>query len=97
MEPRDDLNVLEESDMDPERTVSDAQQPSGTGQAPAAGSACYVESASTTDVMFDQLDYLAAHVNPYCSSKCKDCARLKQVERWLLLPFRPRATRRRSR
>jgi hypothetical protein len=83
--------------MDSERTVSESEQPGSPGQAPAAPRACYVESASATDVMFDQLDYLAAHVNPYCSPKCKDCARLKQVERWLLLPFRPKARRRRSR
>jgi hypothetical protein len=83
--------------MDPERTASESEQPGSTGQAPAAARTCYVESASTLDIMFDQLDYLAAHVNPYCTPKCKDCARLQQVERWLLLPFRPKARRRPSR
>jgi hypothetical protein len=83
--------------MDPERTVSDPERPGSTGQAPAAPRACYVESGSIMDVMFDQLDYLAHHSSPACSPRCKDCARLKEVQRWLLLPFRPKARRRRSR
>jgi hypothetical protein len=83
--------------MDPERTVSDAQQPGSTGQAPATPRACYVASASTMDVMIEQLDYLAAHACPACPPRCKDCARLEQVRKWLLLPFRPKARRRAAR
>jgi hypothetical protein len=83
--------------MDPERTVSESEQPGRTGQAPAAPRACYVVSASIMDVMLDQLDYLATHASPACSPRCKDCARLEEVQRWLLLPFRPKARRRRSR
>jgi hypothetical protein len=83
--------------MNPERTVSDAQQPGSTGLVPAAPRACYVESASTMDVMFEQLDYLAAHASPACPLRCKDCARLEQVRKWLLLPFRPKARRRPAR
>ena len=42
---------------------------------------CYVEPASTADVMFDQLGYLVAHDSHVCPIGCEDCIRLKQVER----------------
>ena len=89
--------VPEESDVDPERTMTNAQQPGSTGLVPAVPSACYVESASTMDVMLEQLDYLAAHASPACPPRCKDCVRLEQVRKWLLLPFRPKTRRRPAR
>jgi hypothetical protein len=52
---------------------------------------CYVESAPTAEVMFDQLEYLVAHSTlrtlGECSPECVDCGRLQQVRNWLLLPF----------
>ena len=75
--------------MDGDRTMADpAKQPSPTSQAASARSACYVESAAPMDVMFEQLEYLVAHTRQRCSRGCLDCARLQQVERWLLRPFR---------
>ncbi len=49
---------------------------------------CYVEPASAVDVMLDQLQYLLGHDGRTCPIGCNDCVRLKQVERWLLQPFR---------
>jgi hypothetical protein len=50
----------------------------------------YVEPAPAIDVMFDQLEYLVAHESNGCPSGCQECERLRQVEGWLLQPFRPR-------
>jgi hypothetical protein len=49
----------------------------------------YLEAASLTQVMFDQLEYLVAHAGGNCALDCADCERLQQVKSWLLLPFRP--------
>jgi hypothetical protein len=56
----------------------------------------YSEPAALTDVLFDQLDYLLAHARRRCASDCIDCIRLRQVEGWLLLPFRNPISRRRA-
>ena len=48
----------------------------------------FVEPAPKVDVMFDQLEYLLAHRSRGCSEGCVDCARLKEIEGWLLQPFR---------
>lgn len=40
------------------------------------------------DVMIEQIEYLAGHAVGACPSGCADCARLEQVTRWLLAPFR---------
>lgn len=40
------------------------------------------------DVMMEQIEYLAGHAVEACPSGCADCARLEQVKRWLLAPFR---------
>jgi hypothetical protein len=40
------------------------------------------------DVMVEQIEYLAGHAVGACPSGCADCARLEQVTRWLLAPFR---------
>jgi hypothetical protein len=38
--------------------------------------------------MMEQIEYLAGHVAETCPAACADCARLEQVKRWLLAPFR---------
>jgi hypothetical protein len=48
----------------------------------------YIAAAPLTDVLFDQLEYLLAHRNQRCAPGCEACARLKQVESVLMLPFR---------
>lgn len=55
--------------------------PSPAGQ-PGAG-----PGVRDMDVMFDQLEYLAAHAVGSCPPGCADCARLKQIKDLLLLPF----------
>jgi hypothetical protein len=40
------------------------------------------------NVMMEQIEYLAGHAVGACPSVCADCARLEQVTRWLLAPFR---------
>ena len=47
-----------------------------------------VRPAALLDVMMEQIEYLAGHAVEACSSGCADCARLEQVKRWLLAPFR---------
>jgi len=46
-----------------------------------------MRSAALLDVMVEQIEYLAGHAVEACPSGCPDCARLEQVERWLLAPF----------
>jgi hypothetical protein len=48
----------------------------------------YVEPAPLGDILHEQLDYLIAHAAQSCAPGCADCARLQQVQGWLLLPFR---------
>ena len=51
----------------------------------------YVEPAPAIDVMFDQLEYLVAHESDDgCPRGCQECERLRQVQGWLLQPFRGR-------
>ena len=47
-----------------------------------------VRPAALLDVMMEQIEYLAGHAVEACPSGCADCARLEQVKRWLLAPFR---------
>lgn len=47
-----------------------------------------VRPAALLDVMMEQIEYLAGHAVESCPSGCSDCARLEQVQRWLLAPFR---------
>jgi hypothetical protein len=47
-----------------------------------------VRPAALLDVMMEQIEYLADHAVEACPSGCADCARLEQVKRWLLTPFR---------
>jgi hypothetical protein len=49
---------------------------------------CYIEAAPTMNVMFDQLEYLLAHESQRCPAGCQDCIRLREIEGWLLQPFR---------
>ena len=44
--------------------------------------------APLLDVMMEQIEYLAGHAVEACPAGCADCARLEQVKRWLLAPFR---------
>jgi hypothetical protein len=65
----------------------------GANQAlPGHGVRC-LEPAPTIDVMFDQLEYLVNHEGKGCPAGCKDCTRLRQVEDWLLQPFRDACSR----
>jgi hypothetical protein len=75
--------------MDADRLISEAANRSFVeNQATRGHSLRYVEPATMIDVMFDQLEYLLAHESKDCPSGCKDCSRLRQVEDWLLQPFR---------
>ena len=47
-----------------------------------------VRQAALLDVMMEQVEYLAGHAVEGYPSGCADCARLEQVKRWLLAPFR---------
>jgi hypothetical protein len=47
-----------------------------------------VRPAALLDVMIEQIGYLAGHAAEACPAGCADCARLEQVKRWLLAPFR---------
>jgi len=47
-----------------------------------------VRSAPVLDIMVEQIEYLAYHSAAPCPSGCPDCARLDQVSRYLLAPFR---------
>jgi hypothetical protein len=49
---------------------------------------CYIAAAPTTAVLFDQLEYLLGHESHGCPAGCQDCIRLKEIEGWLLQPFR---------
>jgi len=44
--------------------------------------------APLLDVMMEQIAYLDGHAVEACPAGCPDCARLEQVKRWLLAPFR---------
>jgi hypothetical protein len=47
----------------------------------------YLRAAATSDVLFDQLEFLIAHSGEGCQADCADCARREQVSNLLLLPF----------
>ncbi len=51
------------------------------------GHLCYTGPAPLADVMFEQLEYLVDHASANCPPGCSECARLAQVEKWLLRPF----------
>ena len=57
---------------------------------------CYIEAAPTMNVMFDQLEYLLGHESQGCPAGCQDCIRLREVEGWLLQPFRATEIRKQS-
>jgi hypothetical protein len=79
-------------------SISDAANgTSVVGETTPGHRVCYVEPAPTIDVMFDQLEYLLAHKSRGCPPGCGSCKRLKQVESWLLLPFRTNGQRERFR
>ncbi len=52
---------------------------------------CYVDRPPLIDVMIEQIEYLLTHSREGCPTECTDCARLANVEKWLLLPFSPAA------
>jgi hypothetical protein len=62
-------------------------------QAAPAHGVCYIEAAPAKIVMFDQLEYLLGHESLGCPAGCQDCMRLREVEGWLLQPFRPTGIR----
>jgi hypothetical protein len=47
-----------------------------------------VRPAPLLEIMMEQIEYLAGHGAEACPAGCADCARLAQVKRWLLAPFR---------
>ena len=76
--------------MDGDRSMADAtNHPSAASAPTSVPRPCYLGSASPIDAMFDQLEYLVAHVSAKCSLGCSECERLEQVKNWLLAPFRP--------
>jgi hypothetical protein len=75
--------------MGHDSSISEAANGTGVvGQAAPGHSVRDVGPAPMVDVMFDQLEYLLAHKSRGCPRGCGSCKRLKQVENWLLLPFR---------
>lgn len=69
------------------RIAQAAKGPSPASQPGTDPGVRYIASAPLADVMFDQLEYLAAHAVRSCPFGCADCARLTQVKDLLLLPF----------
>lgn len=74
---------------------NDQREPDPTNEMlPDESQACpgvhYVAPAPLIDVLFEQLEYLATHLNKGddCPSPCPVCARLDLVSRFLLAPFR---------
>jgi hypothetical protein len=65
-----------------------ANQTVVAGEAGPSHRVCYIEAAPTMNVMFDQLEYLLAHESRGCPAGCQDCIRLREIEGWLLQPFR---------
>jgi hypothetical protein len=59
--------------------------PDGARLLPTAKS---VPPAPLVDVMFEQLEYLAAHLSDSCPTDCPDCRRLMRAAAPLLEPFR---------
>jgi hypothetical protein len=49
----------------------------------------FIEPAPLVDVLFDQLEYLVSHAAQGCPEGCADCARFREIQRLLLLPFNP--------
>jgi hypothetical protein len=47
-----------------------------------------IEAAPWLAVMYDQFDYLVAHVQRPCPKTCRDCRRLRRLQKILLTPFR---------
>ena len=59
----------------------------------AGPSTSYIKPVPLVDVLFDQLEYLVTHASQQCLPGCRDCARLEQVEKLLLVPFESLNTR----
>ena len=47
-----------------------------------------LKAAPSTDVMYEQLEYLIGHSDGSCPPNCIDCDRLQKIRTLLLLPFR---------
>ena len=70
------------------RRIAEAEtRPTRAGHPRTEPGGHYIASARMADVMFEQLEYLAAHSVRGCPRRCADCARLAQVRNLLLLPF----------
>src|SRR5580704_15412293 len=84
------------SNMQSDPLISElADQTSVAREAMPGHQVCYIEAAPTMYVMFEQLEYLLAHETQECLAGCGDCRRLREIEGWLLQPFR--ATERKQR
>ncbi|HUI77920.1 MAG TPA: hypothetical protein VLY24_08380 [Bryobacteraceae bacterium] len=80
--------------MNSERPTAETQSASAAAsESVVSRSGCYLAASPMGDVLFDQLDYLLAHVaerthgSQPCAPDCMDCGRLQQVKNWLLMPF----------
>jgi hypothetical protein len=81
--------------MQSDRVISELANQTLVASQPAPGHrVSYIEAAPTMNVMFDQLEYLLGHENQGCEAGCPDCIRLREVEGWLLQPFRATEIRR---
>src|SRR5437868_3000711 len=72
---------------DHRRIPEAAGGPSLAGQARTEPGVHNIAPAPVADVMFDQLEYLAAHAVRSCPLGCADCVRFTQVKDLLLVPF----------
>jgi hypothetical protein len=82
------ISNLEAATMSGHRRIAEAGKESSPAAQPGTvPTVCYIAPAALTDVMFDQLEYLAAHGAQSCRRGCEDCARLAQVKTLLLVPF----------
>ena len=81
--------VPKEFDMDFYRSPSDTEnRPAIATPAVIERRVLTLKAAPSTDVMYEQLDYLVGHSDEDCPSDCKDCDRLQKIRTLLLLPFR---------
>jgi hypothetical protein len=76
--------------MENDRLASDVANELSASETQASSGLCYLETAPLIAVLFEQLEYLATHLTKSddCPSPCPVCARLGQVTRDLLVPFR---------
>ena len=50
---------------------------------------CYINPAPVLEIMMEQLRFLVEHASEDCAHDCAECARMAQIQSWLLRPFLP--------